>query len=235
MRKLKINSSSMFSNVQISHIDHSKKKLDLGNSKEAAYKKLKKDFLLKKNSEINYEVHEHTVWINSIRKPKKYLNYLATGEFDKWCNFIDSFDFDFCKEFDSSLKIFDLCENIKYKYWELVVVEFMEAVREYLTQRIELKEESLSEISSESARRFLFLAPILANHNFQVYIDSTNGCVNVDFGTRDNGVLTTLISDNGHIHYSLVAENKKLYKFTGTAKFKDSRDFIKFNRVLGML
>lgn len=235
MRKVKINSTSILSKVQIFHVNQSKKGLDLKNSVKIASIGIKKDLTLRKNMGSAYEVHEHTSLTTPIKKPKKYLGYLAVGEFDKWCNFIESFDFDFSKKIDSSVKIFDFCKNTQYEYWQAVVVEFMGAVGEYLTLRSELEKESLSEISSESARRFLFIAPLLADREFQVYIDSTNGCVNVDFGTRDNGVLTTFISDNGHVHYSLVAENKKLYKFTGTAKFKDSRDFIKFNKLLGML
>jgi hypothetical protein len=235
MRKLKINSNPMFSKVEIFHVNHSKKELDLDVEKKITYDQLKKDLGFVQNKKIEYEVREHFVWINPITKPKKYLNYLATGEFDKWCSFIESVDFDFHKEFNASVKVFDFCENVRYEYWQVVVNEFMGAVKEYLTQKSELNEETLSEISNESARRFLFLAPLLVNRKYQVYIDSTNGCVNVDFGTRNNEVLSTFISDNGHVHYSLVAENKKIYKLSGTAKFKDSRDFIKFNKVLGML
>ncbi|MBS1169991.1 MAG: hypothetical protein H6R01_909 [Burkholderiaceae bacterium] len=131
--------------------------------------------------------------------------------------------------------ILNLFKGVSLPHSRRVIKEFLGAARDYLAQKNELIEESLSEISSESARRFLFLAPLLADRKFHVYINSTNGCVNVDFGTRDNGVLTTLISDNGQVHYSYVAQNHRIYKLTGTAKFKNSKDFIKFNKILQML
>ena len=108
----------------------------------------------------------------------------------------------------------------------------MEAIEDYKNQQ---KEYRIPEISIESARRFLYLVPIIANHNPRIYIDTINGCFNIDISTHDNGVLSSQISENGTIYYSYVAENTRIFKITGTAKFKNSTDFIKFEKILRMI
>lgn len=161
------------------------------------------------------------------------FKYPNSEDFDEWCKHVESIAIDFQREFNPTVATLELCNITHFDYWNNTLAEFMEAIRDYLEQRKQLHE--ISEISEKSARRFLFLVPVFASHKPRVYIDASNGCVNVDVSTRDNGILSTQISENGQVHYSYVAQSKKIYKITGTAKFKDSRDFIKFNKVLQML
>lgn len=201
--------------------NYSPSDLDFVNNKQIAYE--------------GYVTRKHQVWEFSSKPAETHKNFLSGGEFDKWCNHVDSIEIDFQKEYCSSIVALTSCEGVRFEYWENVLWDFTDAVKEYTEQRNDLKEAYHSKISEESARRFLFLAPLLVDHKFHIYIDSSNGCVNVDFCTRDNGLLSTFISENGHVHYSYVAQNKKIFKITGTAKFKNSKDFIKFNKVLQML
>jgi hypothetical protein len=201
--------------------NYSPSNLDFVNNKQIAYE--------------GYVTQKHHTLEFSSKSSKTYISFLSSGEFDKWCSHVDSIEIDFQKEFSSSIIALKSRKNDRFNYWNDVLSDFIEAIKEYTEQKNELKETYHSRISEESARHFLFLAPLLVDHEFHIYIDSSNGCFNVDFCTRDNGLLTTLISENGHVHYSYVAQNKKIFKITGTAKFKDSKDFIKFNKVLQML
>lgn len=153
--------------------------------------------------------------------------------FDDWCKHINAISIDLKKEFDPSTEALKLHNYTNSNNWKDILSEFMMAVQEHKENQSEFKQ--THSISIESARRFLFLVPILATYRPRVYIDASNGCFNVDMTTRDNGILSTQISDNGQIHYSYVSQNKKIFKITGTAKFKDSRDFIKFNKILQMI
>jgi hypothetical protein len=161
------------------------------------------------------------------------VEYPGSDVFDTWCKHVNSISIDLQKEFDPSTEVLELQKFTHFNYWRRALSEFMEAIREHKEQQNEFKHTHA--ISIESAKRYLLLVPVLANHRPRVYIDASNGCFNVDLTTRDNGILSTQISDNGQIHYSYVSQNKKIFKITGTAKFKDSRDFIKFNKVLQML
>lgn len=159
--------------------------------------------------------------------------YPSSNDFDDWCSHVDAIVIDFQKDFNPSIEALKLCKITQFDYWKSILSEFMEAIKDYTEQQKEFTQTSC--ISIESAKRFLFLVPVFAAHKPRVYIDASNGCFNVDMPTRDNGILSTQISENGQIHYSYVAQNKKIFKITGTAKFRDSKDFIKFNKVLQML
>lgn len=165
---------------------------------------------------------------------RSYINFefVSADVFDGWCRHINDADIDLRSEFDPSIIALESFTNNEMS-WRHVLFEFMDAIKDYKDQQKELNH--ISEISKESAKRFLWLAPILANHNPRVYIDSSNGNFNIDIPTHDNGILSSQISENGYIYYSLVGQNTKIYKITGTAKFKTSKDFIKFNKILRML
>jgi len=245
MKKVKINSNPSAENKNVDCGDKSNIFFDLErNYLDADHNKKQflstgKQVTLEKSNVLRHVIN----WTSDAKEPKKRFYYTdefkqsfhATDEFEKWCDFVETINIDFKQEHSSPNDILNLFKGVSLPHSRRVIKEFLGAARDYLAQKNELIEESLSEISSESARRFLFLAPLLADRKFHVYINSTNGCVNVDFGTRDNGVLTTLISDNGQVHYSYVAQNHRIYKLTGTAKFKNSKDFIKFNKILQML
>lgn len=161
------------------------------------------------------------------------IDYPGSRVFDDWCHHVKSISIDLDKEFNSSIAVLESDKFADFGHWRMILNEFMGAIKEHKEQKNEIKH--MHSISMESAKRFLFLVPVLASHGPRVYIDASNGCFNVDFIGRENGILSTQISDNGQIHYSYVSENKKIFKITGTAKFKDSRDFIKFNKILKML
>jgi len=172
---------------------------------------------------------------HSWKSAKFFSTYgLPNGsDFDDWFKKIESVTIDFKENFDPSIAILGLCDDKSFDLWQPLLNEFMGAIEEYKDQTNECA--GISHISEESARRFLFLVPVFAAHRLKIYIDSSNGCFNVDISTRDNGVLTTQISESGQVYYSYVAKNKRIYKITGVAKFKDARDFLKFNKVLQML
>lgn len=161
------------------------------------------------------------------------LEYPGANIFDAWCEHVNSISIDFKDEFNPSTEALELQYPTHSNNWKKVLSEFMIAIREHKEQQNELRH--IHAISTESAKRFLLLVPILAVHRPRVYIDASNGCFNVDFVARDNGILSTQISANGQIHYSYVSQNKKIFKISGTAKFKDFKDFIKFNKILQML
>ncbi len=186
--------------------------------------------------DISHQQHRKSEFFNratSLSQTYLSVGHFGSVDFDDWCSHIDSITINLDEEFNPSIEALKLCEITQFDYWKNVLSEFMEAIKEYGEHQKECTQ--TSRISTESAKRFLFLVPMLAAHKPRIYIDGNNGCFNVDIATRDNGILSTQISDNGHVHYSYVAQNKKIFKISGTAKFKDSRDFIKFNKVLQML
>lgn len=166
---------------------------------------------------------------------RSYLNFefVSSEVFDGWCRYINDTYIDLRSEFDPSIIALESFNKSDLMSWKHVLHEFMDAIKDYKDQQKELRH--ISEISNDSAKRFLCLAPILANHNPRIYIDTSNGCFNIDISTHDNGILSSQVSENGYVYYSLVGQNAKIYKITGTAKFKSSKDFIKFNKILRML
>ena len=220
MRNLRIKHKTMLNKVTFFYA-YSPSSLDLGNNKRIAHE--------------GYATRRYEPSKILSKSKKTYVKFLNGDEFNRWCNHIDSIEIDFQKEFSPSIYTLGLCKDVKFDFWQNVLSDFIGAIKDYNEKECELENISHSKISEESARRFLFLAPLLADYNFHIYIDSNSGCFNVDLDTKDNGVLTAFISENGNIHYSYVAQNKKIFKITGTAKFKDSKDFIKFNKVLQML
>lgn len=177
-----------------------------------------------------YYLSSHAVEFSKIYSNK---GHSEDSHFNQWWIYVDSISIDIQKHYNPSLEVFEFCNSPRFEHLKPLVDEFMSAVHEHFEQRKDY--ELISDISNESAKFFLFLVPLFATHKPKVYIDSTNGCVNVDLPTRDNGILSTQISSNGQVHYSLAARNRKIFKISGTAKFKDTKDLIKFNKVLQML
>lgn len=174
------------------------------------------DFVYRKTISHTYYSFEHS----------------ESADFDEWCKQVSEIDIDFQGEFNSSIETLE-CAIRNFSFWKNLVRDFMDAIEDYKGHQKECN--NFSQISEGSAKRLLLLIPILANHKPRIYIDANNGCFNADMQTRDNGILSAQISDGGQIFYSYVAQNNKIFKITGTAKFKDFRDFIKFNKVLQML
>ncbi|WP_321919788.1 hypothetical protein [Paraburkholderia tropica] len=178
---------------------------------------------------FDQKIEKKTYQFHSTFEQEKSAN------FDEWCRHISTVVIDFQRELNESTDLDLLDCNIRdySRNWKKVVDDFIEAIGDYRQHQEQYSNTSL--ISEASARCLLFLIPLLAEHKPKIYIDSSNGCFNADMQTRDNGILTTHISGDGKIFFSCVAQNKRLYKITGTAKFKDPVDFIKFNKVLQML
>ena len=89
--------------------------------------------------------------------------------------------------------------------------------------------------SEGSAKSFLFLVPALAPYEPDISIDSTNGCINLSIHSRKSGILTSQISPEGKVYYSFAGRGDRVFKITGTAKFKTARDHLQFRRVLNLL
>lgn len=181
----------------------------------------------------SYQKSEFFSYVIKSSQIYSSLEQSESNNFDEWCEHVLSINIDFEGEFNPSTDALDFSIIAHLSYSKHIRQEFMGAIEDYKEHKKEFGE--ASKISPESARRFLLLLPILASHKPKVYIDARNGCFNVDMQTRDNGVLSTQIADNGQIYYSYVAQNKRIYKITGTAKFKDPKDFLKFNKILQML
>ncbi|WP_155637677.1 hypothetical protein [Burkholderia cepacia] len=172
------------------------------------------------------------VYKSTISRTYYSLKHSESTKFDEWCRQINDIDIDFRGEFNASVRNLEYVLH-NFSFWKSLVRDFMDAIEDYKAHQRESS--NFSQISEESAKRLLLLIPLLVNHKPKIYIDANNGCFNADMQTRDNGILSTQISDGGQIFYSYVAQNNKIFKITGTAKFKDFRDYIKFNKILQML
>lgn len=181
-------------------------------------------------------------WLQFHRsnEPERIAHFIFTphhknqnrAQFDNWCDNLNSLNIDLQRCFDPNV---DILRNLVSQFdmrWLNVIHEFMEAIREH--KELQKTADHIPKISNESAKQFLLLVPIVAGLQTRVYVDSMNGCLNMDVSNQDKGLLSTQISENGHIHYSFVSKNRKIYKITGTAKFKDQKDFINFSKVLQM-
>jgi len=176
------------------------------------------------------------LFTHETRKTHTYLQVdkFQESHFDEWCDHVASIGINFDGDLDLGGGGIISHKSIEHlSQWGVLLNKFMVAIQDYKNHQKELC--NLSQISIESARRFLFLMPILVNYNTRVHIDSSNGCFNIDIRTLEKGTLVSQISENGYIYYSYVDQNEKIYKITGTAKFKVAKDFIKFNKVLNML
>jgi hypothetical protein len=178
------------------------------------------------NSKIELYNHKKTETLFSQEKHREL-------DFDNWCDHVNKISIDFSNKFDASTEALALEESGNFESWGKTISEFMDAIRCYKDLENEISH--IHSISAISAKHFLLLIPLLDAHNPRIYIDSNNGCFNVDMTTPDNGILSTQVGENGHIHYSYVSQNRKIFKITGTAKFKDQKDYIKFEKVLRML
>lgn len=173
-------------------------------------------------------------------QPQKYnetainVSVFPSGtEFGKWCSHIDALEIKLKGSFDPSTHLLKSSVFGNKLSCEGVFSEFMRAIESYK----ELKEDqgSLPDISEESARRFLLLAPLLASSDPKVYLDTQTGNFNFDIILSGNGILSAQVLPTGAVHYSYVAEHFRIYKITGTAKFKCSFDYIKFIKILRMI
>ncbi|MEI2771869.1 MAG: hypothetical protein ABTR54_07925 [Candidatus Competibacter sp.] len=153
--------------------------------------------------------------------------------FGKWCNYIDSLEINLKGNFDPSTCLLSSDVFGPLFSWGNIFIEFMRAIECY--KELENDRGNLPDISEESARRFLLLAPLLVSTNPKIYLDTQTGNFNFDIIPLENGVLSAQVLPIGAVHYSYVAEHSRIYKITGTAKFKCSLDYVKFSKILRMI
>lgn len=173
-------------------------------------------FLLSKKEKHNFYSEEITI------------DYELEKEY-KWNKLVDSITFDF--KIDNSIPILQEFPEKGFDYKTLKI--FQSAVNLYLEEKKE--KDYLKEISIKSLKNFLYLLPLFEKYEPSLNIDSDTGCINTTFMTKDNGLLTALTNDKGEICFSRVSEGIKIYKISGVAKIKDTRDFKYFEKVLRML
>lgn len=155
----------------------------------------------------------------------KSLHILSEEEY--WNNKIDSVKFDFLAK--TELIHLQNKQDINYNTF----LKFQEAIDDYIKDK--KIHNYIKEISKESAKNFLYLIPTIDSYSPNITIDADTGCVNITFTTNDNGLLSALITAKSEIHYSRVSRDMKIYKISGIAKIKDTRDFHNFSKILRML
>ena len=152
----------------------------------------------------------------------------SKGRFESWLSRVADLSMDFSKADDIESFGFVLSEC---KEAELPILKLIEAVRDYKEELAD----GASPISESSARSYLIIAVLLVNYEFDIYFDSNNGCVSVDISTGNKEILATQFSSDSRVHFSLVGRGKKIFKLSGTAKFKDEVDFVNFDKILRLL
>ncbi len=155
------------------------------------------------------------------------IGYTVSQE-EIWNRIVDSMTFEFDLQTRKSILVNDILLD-SYK----TISKFEKAIYEYLEEKNE--KEYLKDISKSALKNFLYLLPVFDRYSPNIAIDSDTGFIDSTFNTRDNGLFTALVTENGEIHYSRVSKGIKIYKFSGIAKIKDSRDFKHFAKVLEML
>ncbi|MCK9162669.1 MAG: hypothetical protein RBQ81_01385 [Arcobacteraceae bacterium] len=175
---------------------------------------------------IKYETVETARFLTDDKRFEKSINHTVSYE-EIWNNFVDDITFEFDLKTRKPLMPKD--KTLNYTTFH----KFEKAVYEYLEEKNEKK--YLKDISKIALKNFLYLLPVFDRYSPSIAIDSDTGFIDTTFSTRDNGLFTALVTENGEIHYSRVSKGVKIYKFSGVAKIKDSRDFKHFSKVLEML
>ena len=144
-----------------------------------------------------------------------------------WMEKVDRVQFDF---------VYNSLETSIEKYFDInytTLTKFQSIIKEYLNDKS--TKTNMKNISKKSAKNFLYLIPTIEEYSPNINIDADTGYVNITFVTKDYGLLSALITEKSEIHYSRVSRGVKIYKISGVAKIKDSRDFKHFSKILGML
>lgn len=155
------------------------------------------------------------------------------ANFSAWVDCIRDLAIDFEEGRGNPVEILGHFGVARSRLWAPVIERFCTAIRDYQDFKSECAH--ASDMSQESARRLLLMIPIIANRSPRFHVDSTDGCFSVDVGVRGDRVMSLHVGGNGHVNFSYVGQKKRIYKFSGTAKFKDLEDYEEFDRVLRML
>lgn len=168
---------------------------------------------------------------DSLYLSERVLPGKGSDYFNRWCDFVDGLSIDFSANHNESLAVLE--SNAPLISYKKTLSDFMSAVLIYKKQQEEY--EAISNISLQSAKNFLYLIPVISGYNPIVSIDADTGCFTTTFPSQGNDILSALVTGNGEIHFSLVGQGVRIFKISGTAKIKNSRDFSRFNKVLLML
>lgn len=182
---------------------------------------------------LNYQ-YDELVFNSELRAREEHSFYsqdmkslYTLSEEDYWNTKIDSVKFNFL----ANKEVIHLQNKLDIKY--KTFLKFQEAIDSYIEDKV--RHEYIKEISEKSAKNFLYLIPTIDSYSPNITIDADTGYINITFATNDNGILSALITSKSEIHYSRVSRDMKIYKISGVAKIKDSRDLHNFSKILRML
>ena len=154
----------------------------------------------------------------------------APADIAGWCSFVDSLDIDFSHH--SELLPEQQDNEPAFSQYSKLVGKLVDAIKDYIAVSAENQRE---EISSDSARNYFYLLPVLSRRKHEVSIDADTGFVTVALLSSDKSLMSALLTGKGDIHYSYINRGVRLVKISGVAKIKDKRDFGQFERVLRMI
>ncbi len=154
-------------------------------------------------------------------------------DFAAWANYVRDIAVDFEGGVADSTFVLEHLGQARRRLWAPIVDRFCAAIREY--QEFKAERPDASDVSQDSVRRLLLLIPIIANRSPRFHVDSTDGCFSVDVGVGNDRVMSVHVGGSGHVNFSYVGQKKRIYRLSGTAKFRDLEDYEEFNRVLRML
>lgn len=167
---------------------------------------------------------------------KAYGSYRARPfDFHAWVENVCSLTFNFDADADAvaSMRIIDQLLIDGDDLLDDAISRICDAVAEY---RAVLRDcVTAHKISEDSAKRVFLIVPLLKERNPRFHVDSTNGFFSVDVAAAGGRVMTMQVNDNGYVHFSYVGRGVRVFKLTGTAKFREFEDFQEFDRVLQML
>lgn len=185
------------------------------------------------------EKYKKNISYRSIDSNSK-INFYKSSESENkeprngWLNYVSSINVDFSENSLGYKSDLEEINKILYKKnWNGSIKKFDDAINAYINAS--KSNRNLKIISSASAKNFLYLIPTISTYSHHIAIDADTGYFNLTFRSKDNGIMTVLITERGELHYSLAEIGMKIVKISGTAKIKDPHDFSKFNKILSML
>lgn len=169
--------------------------------------------------------------LSDDRVKTKYFSFGKSKDEEKWHGLVESLSIDLTRNFESKLP--ELEERFEFSFISKIFKDLDQVIAEYKDAQSSFSH--IKNISEKSIKNLLYLFPVLCNYSLSVAIDSDTGFINIGVKGNDSSLLNALITNKGEIHYSLVGRSIKIFKISGTAKIKDSRDFKEFRRVMRML
>jgi len=123
----------------------------------------------------------------------------------KWIEYITQLNIDFHRE--AMLYTWEHSTE----EWENTLVRFDVVIANYNEAFKKIKH--FKEISNASAKNFLYLVPTISKYDPCISIDADTGYFNITFKSKDSGILTALITEDGVIHYSISTHETEDYGY----------------------